>query len=161
MEPEGEHPAEAGEEVEFPFAVPVQQHLGIAGGLEDMAGLFQFFFQALEVVDFAVEDDVEIVILRVHGLMARCAEVDDTESTMGQADLSLGIDPVSGIVGPAMRLGVSKSDEGIDGNRCTFIQSEDAGNSAHGVRLARTRLGRIGTPLHRIQECAVRLRLTP
>ena len=68
MESKGEHPTETRQEIEFPFPIPVQKHLSIAGRPKDMTRFFQLLFQALEVVDLSIESDLVTTVSKPHWL---------------------------------------------------------------------------------------------
>ena len=74
----------------------MDDYLGVAAGAKLMAQRGEFLHQALKVVDLAVEDDADAVVLVVHGLVAS-GEVDDGKSAMGQPDTWL--DMQAGTVG--------------------------------------------------------------
>ena len=56
-----------------------EQHLGVAVGLEGISGRAQFVAQRAEVVDRAVENEMEPAVRRGHGLVA-VRRIEDRES---------------------------------------------------------------------------------
>jgi hypothetical protein len=99
--------------------------LGIALRVEIMAALFQVPAQFGEVVDLSVENDPDVFLFVVDGLMP-AGKVDDAQSPHPQADGTLGIDAfivraavhdrlthavnvggVNGLAGPAHHSGYS------------------------------------------------------
>lgn len=77
---EGEHAIEPGEQTgEAPLFVAVDEGFGIAGGAERVAEGGQFRLQFPVIVDFAIEDDGDGLVLVEDGLPAT-GEVDDAEA---------------------------------------------------------------------------------
>ncbi len=76
---QGEHAVEAADAILTVLLVGVQQHLGVGAGVEAVAQLFELGAQLAEVVDLAVVDDPEGLVLVVDGLTPGL-EVDDGEA---------------------------------------------------------------------------------
>ena len=82
---EGEHAAELFRDALAPFLVAVEDGLGVAAGLEDIALRDELVAQLHEVVDLAVEDDGDRSVVAVHRLGTAC-EVDDREAAESERD---------------------------------------------------------------------------
>jgi hypothetical protein len=97
---------------------------------------FEPFSELLEVVDLAVEDDLDRAIF-VADRLVPAGQVDDGQTTMRQTDPRL--DPEALGIGPAMgdRIAHRLKHSRID--RTVAIGVEDASNSAH--RLLQSCLG--------------------
>jgi hypothetical protein len=80
-----EHAAQPSREVEAPLLVAVDEHLGVAVRREAMAVALEPVAQLGVVVDLAVLDDVDRLVLVRERLVAG-VEVDDRESPRGQSD---------------------------------------------------------------------------
>ena len=129
---EGEHAVEAMDALLAPLAIAMKNDFGVAMGAKDMALRLQFGAHFREIVDFAVEDDRQALILGQHRLRA-AGQVDDRQAQMAQAHARRG--PNAAAVGTAMRHRVQHRahPRGIDG-LCRF-EVEDARYAAHGRRL--------------------------
>ena len=79
----GEHAPQHGGQPGAVFLVPVQDHLGVAVGLEDVAFGLQFGAQVHKVVDLAVEHADHAAVLVVHGLAAR-RQINDAQPAEAQ-----------------------------------------------------------------------------
>ena len=66
-----------------PLLVPVQQNFGVGPGGEGVPGAHQFGGQLLEVVDLAVKDDGEVLVLIEHGLLA-ALQVNDGKAALAK-----------------------------------------------------------------------------
>ena len=141
MQREGKHAAQARKQVEFPFSIAVKVHFRIAGRLKYMPDVFKLLFEGLEIIDFPIEDDVKLPIPGVHGLMPRWGQVYDAESPVCKTCLASGVDPITGIVGATVSLCISKAKKRFELDRSPFFQREDARDSAHSLRLARSGFG--------------------
>ncbi len=90
VDDEGEHAAQAVDDVGPPVAVAGQDDLGVAEGREDLAVLADEFVAQLQVVvDLPVEDDAQAAVARVHRLV-RAGDVDDREAFEAHADRRFG-----------------------------------------------------------------------
>ena len=64
----------------------MDDHLGVGGRTERVPAGLQIATQFLEVVDLAVEDDLDLAVLVAKRLVPG-VQIDDRQSTMGQSDL--------------------------------------------------------------------------
>src|SRR3954471_5370694 len=83
---EGEHPAQALGKLLAPLLVPVDQDLGVAVALEDVALGNQLALEIEEVVDLAVEDDPDAPVLVGHRLRAGGREIDDRQAPVPKGE---------------------------------------------------------------------------
>ena len=74
---ESEHAAEVVEYTDPPLLIAVDDDLGVAMVAEAMAALLQLFAQFDEIIDFAVEDQVYLIVVVTHRLAGGIAQVDD------------------------------------------------------------------------------------
>ena len=79
----GKHTAQLGSQCRAVFLIAVDDDLGVAVGLEDMALGLQFGTQIHEVVNFAVEHADNGAVLVVHRLLAR-GQVNDAQAAEAQ-----------------------------------------------------------------------------
>ena len=90
---EGEHPDQAVEHGDAQTAIQGQQHLGVAAGVEHLAGRLAFRPQLAVIVDLAVEDDAQGPVGAGHRLRPGLGQVDDRQPAVGQADGAVGRQP--------------------------------------------------------------------
>ena len=92
-----------------------------------MAEGLELAAQLLEVVDLAVEDDAQLAVHGLHGLVAARGEIDDREAGVGEAGLLAGefALPEAAVVGAAVAQGFERRREGRAG------AAEVAGDAAH------------------------------
>jgi hypothetical protein len=83
---EREHPEEVRHAVGAPAVVRLDDHLGVRGGEEPVAGRRESGPQLLVVVDAAVEDQGEPQLLVGHRLPARLGQVDDLQTAVAERD---------------------------------------------------------------------------
>ena len=74
---EGEHADQARQDRGTPLGPPLEQNLGVAVRTESTAQRFKFGAQLKIIVDFPVENDGMGTVLRLHGLPAVGADIDD------------------------------------------------------------------------------------
>jgi phosphatidylinositol alpha-1,6-mannosyltransferase len=99
-----------------------------------MTMLLEFSAEFLEIVDLAVEDDLEMPVGRCHRLMPPRGEIDDGKSSMPEAYGTVFGDPSSGIVGAAVSLCVTKSFQLVFGDGLfahALRACQDSADSAH------------------------------
>lgn len=77
---ESEHAAQAGQQLFAPFLEAVQDHFAVAMGFEHVARLHELGPQLLEVVDFTVEAQHQLIVFVVQRL-ASAFKVDDGQAT--------------------------------------------------------------------------------
>jgi hypothetical protein len=126
VQAEGEHPGEPVEHPLAPDAPALEQHLGVGVGGEHLPGALELGPQLTMVVDAAVEDDMELVV--VHRLGAGRGEVDDRQPAMGERDAVAAPQPVA--VRPARRERRVHPREGVAVRRAARAQL--GAESAHG-----------------------------
>ena len=114
---DGEHARQPLEHRQAPLLVAEQDRLGVALGAEFVARRFEIAADILEIVDFAVEDDVEQPVGLVHRLVGAGRGVDDGEAGVREADLLLAPDRAA--VGPAV---VENADHGLRAPRLLRIR---------------------------------------
>ena len=126
-EDEGEHSVEMREALLAELLVGVDDHLGVGARREPVPPLTESFGQALEVVDFAVED-------RVHGArlvgdrLAAGGKIDDLQAAVAQRDRTVDVVPF--IVGATMaQRGRHPANDGRIG--ALLIEREEAAKAAH------------------------------
>ena len=129
---EGEHAVEAMHAFLAPLAIAVQDDFGVAGSAENMPLGLQFGADFSEIVDFAVEDDGQALILSQHRLRA-AGQVDDRQAQMAKADARRCPDAAAVRTAMGHRVQHRADAGGIDG-LCRF-EVEDARYAAHGIRL--------------------------
>ena len=121
-----EHAAQLLQHLLAPLLVPVQQNFGVGPGGEGVPGAHQFGGQLLEVVDLAVKDDGEVLVLIEHGLFA-ALQVND-----GKAALAKGCRAFNKL---ALAIGAAVGD-GIHHALQNFLHvgacADKANNSTHG-----------------------------
>ncbi len=83
---DGEHAAQALEHLAAPLLVAMHDGLGVAVGLEGVAGRLKLLAQLWEVVDLAVEGDRHGAVGVLHGLAA-ALKVDDGQATKSHRDI--------------------------------------------------------------------------
>ncbi len=98
---EGEHAAEAIDAALAPGLPGMDDDLGIAARMEDMAERLQFGNQFLVVVDLAVEDDADRLVFVVKRLLAG-RQIDDRQPPVPQAHAGLDVQPA--FIRPAVEL---------------------------------------------------------
>jgi len=125
---EGEHAAQAGQDVESPGLVPMQDDLRVRGRPEGETASRELGRQLPIVVDLAVEGDPDRPVLRRHRLRAG-REVDDREPPMPEADRALVVQTFS--VGTAVGEDGRHSTQDVDVHR-RLVSAGDAGDAAHG-----------------------------
>ncbi len=82
-EGEGEHAAETGDQaVDAPFAVAMQQDLGIGAAAKLIAAAKQLLSQRMEVINGAVKNGGDAAVQRGHGLPAQVAQIEDGQAPM-------------------------------------------------------------------------------
>src|SRR5690606_12351188 len=81
----------------------VDDHLGITARVESVPGGFELPRELLEVVDLAVVDHRDAIILVEERLLAS-GEVDDRQASVGQRDVRLQVH--AALVGPAVHDGI-------------------------------------------------------
>ncbi len=79
---EREHAVETADEVLAPGVVGLEQHLGVAVGVEAVALGLELAAQLGVVVDGAVEDDAQAELGVDHGLLRRLGQVHDLQPAM-------------------------------------------------------------------------------
>ncbi len=125
---ECEHAAETADAIIAPLFKGMDDHFGVAAGVEGVAGGFELGAELSEVVDFAVEGDPDVAVFVGHGLLA-CGGVDDGKAAVTEGDV--GADEVSVAIGSAMGDGAGHAaDGGVIRDR--LLMGDDAGNAAHG-----------------------------
>jgi hypothetical protein len=102
---EGEHTIKVANYICTYLFIQVENHFGIRIRAEPVTA-FKVSTQFPEVVDLAVEDDPDRLILVGHGLVPAIGQVDDTETPVAQSDLFLGEEADSHIVRPPMGKGL-------------------------------------------------------
>ncbi len=107
--PDGQavHPPQAAEHGRALTGIEGEDDLGVAVRAEAHAFAFQLPAQIGEVVDLAVEDDMESPVRRRHGLGACLREVEDGEAAAGERHAAIARRPGSGAVRTASRHGVA------------------------------------------------------
>src|SRR3989442_15921263 len=78
------------DEVHPPFLIAVKQDLGVCPRSELVARRQQIFAELRKVVNLAIEDNPDSLVLVRHRLMARGAEVDDAQAAVSQRDGLIG-----------------------------------------------------------------------
>jgi hypothetical protein len=109
--------------------VEVDQDLAVRPGAEPVASLFEVPLVALEVVELAVDDDVDPLVL-VRDRLVAGPEVDDREPRMPEAHAAIRRDPLPVPVGPAVIERARGAAQGVRGNR--RLPGEDGDDAAHG-----------------------------
>src|SRR5205814_1142289 len=94
-----EHAVEVGQEIVAVLLVGVRDDLGVGSGAEAVAAALQLRAQFAEVVDLAIEDDRDALVLVADGLVPGL-EVDDSQPARHQADA--GTEVVAGAIRTAM-----------------------------------------------------------
>ena len=84
---DGEHAAQFLDDVDAVLFVAVQDHFGIGATAEVVPLLLQLGLEFLEVVDLAIEDQMDVAVATGHGLTAVLAQVDDAEAAVSEGDL--------------------------------------------------------------------------
>src|SRR5207302_5548857 len=95
------------DEIDPPFLVAVKQDLGVRPRSKLMARRQQIFAELRKVVNLAIEDNPDGLVLVRHRLMACGAEVDDAQAAVSQRDRLIGVGENfdAAVVGAAMRNG--------------------------------------------------------
>jgi len=124
----GEHAAKALHAVLAPGFPGVDDDLGVAAGVEDVAQGFELGYQFLEVVDLAVEDDRHRTVLVEQRLLAG-GEVDDRQPPMRERDA--GLEVVAPFVRAAMVLHVVHALHEGTIEVALAAGVEEAGDAAH------------------------------
>src|SRR5437762_4132367 len=88
---EGEHAAQPIDAARAEVFVEMNDRLGVAGGLEDVAAPLQVAPQLLVVVDLAVEDDPDGAVF-VRDRLEAVAEIDDAETAHADRDAVPDVD---------------------------------------------------------------------
>jgi hypothetical protein len=120
---EGEHALESLDAVGAPFLVAVHDDFGVGVAAEHVAPAQQFLADGLEVVDLAVEDDLDVAVLVGHGLAAVFGEVDDAQSAVAEGDMVVAV--VAVLIRAAVPDGIGHFRDQL------LIPPGKAGNSAH------------------------------
>ncbi len=94
-------PGEPVEHALAPLRPALEQHLGVGGGEEGVAGRLELRPQLAVVVDDPVEDDRQSERRVDHRLRAALGEVDDRQPPVGEAGAA--VEPQAVAVGPARR----------------------------------------------------------
>src|SRR5262249_14249776 len=102
------HAAQPFDEAFAFFLIQMDKHLGIAVGSETMPLGLEIGTERLEVVDLAVEDDLDGAVLVADRLIAS-GQVDDRQATVDETDSRLGKEALR--VGPAMRDALAHSSQ--------------------------------------------------
>ena len=129
---EGEHAAKALHAGFAPLLPGVDDDLGVALGVEAVAGGLQFGNQFLVVVDLAVEDHDHRAVLVEQRLLAG-GDVDDAQPPVAEAQP--GLDVQAAFVGAAVGLRVVHALEHGVPHRALAAGVELAGDAAHVVQL--------------------------
>ena len=109
----------------------MQDDLGVAVGLEDVALGLQLGAQLHKIVDLAVENADNGAVLIVHGLFAR-GQVDDAQTAEAQRDRAAGViaaDMVALHIGAAVDDAVCHS---VQDGLALFTQAGKANKATHG-----------------------------
>ncbi len=120
--------AQAGRAVVF---VQVQGYLAVGAGAEAVAPAFEVTLRALEVVELAVDDDVQRLILASDRLGA-CRQVDDAEPGVAQPDPLILAEPCPLSVRAAVGESACRSLQGVGRNRLPRRIHRD--DTAHAAR---------------------------
>ena len=123
-----EHAAQLLQHLLAPLLVPVQQNFGVGPGGEGVPGAHQFGGQLLEVVDLAVKDDGEVLVLIEHGLFA-ALQVNDGKAAVAQGYLVVHI--VAFAVRAAVGDQVRHSFYNAAGGFRFMVALSKAGNATH------------------------------
>src|SRR6185312_2069683 len=114
--------------VRSPFRPGFYDDFGVGPGGKAMTAPFQFRAQFPEVVNLAIEDQADIFVLAVHGLVAR-REVDHRQPPVGEAKTGLEMKAVA--IRSAMLDGVAhRAHHGAIGQPRP-LQVKPSGDSAH------------------------------
>ena len=125
---EREHAAEALDAVRAPRLPGVNDDLRVAPGAEHVSERLQFRDQLLVVVDLAVVDNDDRVVLVVERLLAR-RDIDDRKASMAKSDARR--DMQAAFVGSTVMLALVHAHERRTVDLATATQVNDAGDSAH------------------------------
>ena len=126
---EGEHPAQALGKLFAPLLVTVDQDLGVAVALEDVALGDELALEIEEVVDLAVEDDPDRSVLVGHRLRAGRREIDDRQAPVAEAERAFQVDAAA--VGTAMRDHLGHAGEELAVGWLRRISIQEAADAAH------------------------------
>src|SRR6185312_6944533 len=127
---EGEHAAKSLDAIAAPLLPGMDDHLGVAPCAEAVAGTLEFRNQLLEIVDFAVENDCDRMVLVEHRLLAM-GDVDNGEPAVTKADAAIDVESRS--VRPAMGKGIGHPHQQRAVDRAGGAEIENAGNAAHAM----------------------------
>src|SRR5215470_19276699 len=83
---EGKHAAQPADNVMAPLLVSMDDRFGVTVRAELMSRRNQLRAQLLEVVNFAVKNDPNRLVLIAHGLMTGRREINNREAAVLQAD---------------------------------------------------------------------------
>ncbi len=109
--------------------------LGVRAGREAVAGGDQIVAQGLEVVDLAVDDEGDPLVLGKQRLLP-AGHVDDRQAPMAAANRGVEVEPLA--VRSARRQGAGhQAESGFEGVGVPATGTgEDAGDSAHGASIS-------------------------
>ena len=127
----GKHTAQLGSQCRAVFLIAVDDDLGVAVGLEDMALGLQFGTQIHEVVNFAVEHADNGAVLVVHRLLAR-GQVNDAQAAEAQRNgraRVIAADVVAFHIGTAVDDAVRHF---VQDGLALFTQTGKANKTTHG-----------------------------
>ncbi len=129
---EGEHARQARHAVGAPAFPGVDDGFRVAAVAEDVAEGGQFVAQRLEIVDLAVEDDGDAVVLVIHRLLA-AGGVDDGQAAVAQGYAGLQVKAFA--IRPAMGDGVGHGFYGRVRGGGGRVLVQDPGYAAHRLNL--------------------------
>src|SRR5262249_55092382 len=124
----GKHPAKTLHAAWPHVFVQMHDYFGVAGGAKTMTSGLEVLAQSAIVVNFAVEDDPDGLVLVSDGLVAG-PEVDDAQTPHAQSDR--GLDVVPEVIGAPVRDPVAHCLEGRQGDGMPGIRVDDARYAAH------------------------------
>ena len=126
---EGEHPAQPLGKLFAPLFVAVDQDLGVAVALEDVALGDELPLEIEEVVDLAVEGDPDGPVLVGHRLRAGRGEIDDRQAPVPESERAFDVDAAT--VRTAMRDHVGHAGEELAVGGMRRISIQEATDAAH------------------------------
>src|SRR2546430_10692561 len=118
------------DEIDPPFLVAVQQDLGVCPRSKLMARRQQIFSELRKVVNLAIENNPDGLVLVRHRLMACGTEVDDAQAAVSQRDRLIGVGENfdAAVVGAAMGNGGGHATDQI-----VIGLAPDSGNATHAM----------------------------
>ncbi|MNZ54586.1 hypothetical protein D3C78_724900 [compost metagenome] len=88
---QGKHAVQAWQQFGAPGVVALEQHFGVAAGVEGIAQVFQLAAQFREVVDGAVEGQRQAQLIIDHRLRRTVGQVHDFQPAMAQGNRALAM----------------------------------------------------------------------